>query len=277
MFRFLLFLNKISFVLLFVVIQVLALRYYSDNSGYNRAKLLNVSNRLAGDIYVVIADVEQYFGLAAENRRLMAEAAALRESLSRYEERDTVSTANPAANYPLTYQYTTARVVNNSIARKENFITLDKGLRDGITKDMAIISNGAIAGYVLDCSDKFSVAMSVLNTGFRASGRILGSDYFGPIHWDGNSYEEVTLSDIPKYATISVGDTIVTTEFSSIFPPGILIGTVKSFRMVNGVNYEAVVKLSADMGALNNVIVVRYKDLEEKRQLEESAEKSKNK
>lgn len=269
MYRFFLFLKKISFVVLFVVIEILAFKYYANSNSYTQARVSGISDRVTGYVYTAISGVKHFFSLGAENRKLTEEVARLRKELTRYENIEAWQYESPLPLDSLRYTYTAARVINNSINRAENFMTLNKGSRDGITPDMAIISDGAIAGYVLHCSDKFSTAISVLNTKFRTSGKLAGEDYSaGSLYWDARSYEEMILSEIPKYATIEVGDTVVTTEHSSRFPEGILIGTVKNFELVNGTYYQARVKLFAQMGALNNVVLVRYEDLEEKRALE---------
>ena len=123
---------------------------------------------------------------------------------------------------------------------------------------------------MLGCSDHFAVCMSVLNRNFKTSGRIKGTDYFGSVFWDGSSYEHVTLSEVPKYAPLQVGDTIVTTDYSTIFPPDVLIGTVESFSLHNATFYNVKVKLHSNIAALGNVLAVKYLDAGERNALEES-------
>lgn len=136
--------------------------------------------------------------------------------------------------------------------------------------DMALVAEGGIAGYIVGCSDRFSVCLSVLNRNFRTSGKIKGGDYFGSVYWDGTSYRHLTLSEIPKYAQIHAGDTIVTTAHSSIFPPDLTIGTVESFELNNATYYDVKVRLHTDIAALNNVLAVRYLDADERGALEQS-------
>ena len=133
---------------------------------------------------------------------------------------------------------------------------------------MAVVADGGIAGYVMNCSDHFAVCMSVLNLDFKTSGKIKGTDYFGSVSWDGASYEYVMLTEIAKYAQIHVGDTIVTTSHSSRFPPGLMIGTVADFELNNATYYDVRVKLHTDIAALNNVVVIKYLDAEERETLE---------
>ena len=262
--RLLLFLRRISFFLLFVAIEAAALRYFSNSSDYNQARVIGVANWLTGDIYRGISATRHFFSLGRENRRLTEEMARLQAQLYRQ-----VSDTLPVDTAGGRYTFTTARVVNNSIYRDKNYITLDKGTRQGVRTEMALLApGGAIAGYVLNCSDRFSVAISILNTRFRTSGRILGQDYSGSISWDGLRTDEVLFSEIPKNAPIAVGDTIVTTDYSSYFPPGLLIGTVQRFELVNGTYYNARVRLAADVAALRYVTLADYLDREEKLELE---------
>jgi rod shape-determining protein MreC len=287
MYRFFLFLKKIVFVLLFVAIEGVALRYFANSSSYNQGKIINVGNFLAGDIYAGINRVKHYFSLGRENRLLNEQIAALRQELERRRQADelprrlsdspadSLSPAPVPAPEDAPYRFSTARVINNSIVRQKNFMTLDKGLRDGVRPDMGVLSGGGIVGYIVNGSDKFSVAISILNTDFRTSGRIAGQDYTGSIFWDGLRTDEVVFSEVVKYAPLEVGDTIVTTDFSSFFPPDIPIGTVKSFELINGTYYQARLRLIAEPGALNRVVLVDYRDRDEKLELEhETASRS---
>ncbi len=283
MYRFFLFLRRIVFILLFIAIEGFSVRYFVHSSGYNGAKAVSVSNFFVGDIYAGIQRVKHYFSLGRENRLLNEEVARLRERLQGYELplaeasedadslvlRDTLDRPLFSADIP--YIYSTARVVNNSISGARNLITLEGGSRDGVRPDMAVVSDGAVAGYVVSVSNRFAVAVSILSTRFRTSGRIAGSDYFGSVHWDARAADEAILSEVPKYAPIAVGDTIVTTDYSSYFPPGLRIGTVRSFELVNDTYYDARIALFADMAALNHVVLIDYADRAEKIDLETRA------
>ncbi len=178
MYRFFLFLKKIGFVLLFVAIEGFALHYFVNSSSYNRGKMINVGNFLVGDIYAGINRVKHYFSLNRENRLLNEEIATLRQEFQRRELSDGLrsvglpdSLMGTPSRYPedIPYLFSTARVANNSIVRQKNFITLDKGLRDGVLPEMGLLAGGAVAGYVVNCSDRFSVAISILNTDFPAA------------------------------------------------------------------------------------------------------------
>lgn len=270
MIKFILFIKKVYVLLLFIILEAVALNYYSNSTSYTKAKLLTISNYAVGGIYDKMSDVNTYFSLHQVNNELSDELVRLRVELERY--RNTVIT-NDSMPIPDTtissYKWSTASVINNSITRQENFISLNRGRRDGIESNMAVVSAaGALVGNVLKCSDKFSICISILNTGFRASGKVKDSDWFGPIYWDGKDHQYVTLTDIPKYATITPGDTIVTTDYSAIFPPDILIGTVESLEMNKSMLFDVKVKLAAQLSTLRKVFLIKYTDALERTTLE---------
>ena len=161
------------------------------------------------------------------------------------------------------------RVSDNSIARAMNFITLNRGSRDGVTANMAVVTpQGTVVGYVMEVSEKFAVAISILNTEFHTGGKIKGKDSFGSVLWKGTDHTMVTLSEIPRYSDIAVGDTIVT-GYSSIFPEDVMIGTVTGYELTPSAYYEVDVKLATPMAALRNVFLVNYADIVERQLLEE--------
>lgn len=258
-------------MLLFIALEAIAISVFLHSNVYQKARIAGASDRLVSGVYDKIADVSGYFGLKGENQRLVAEIARLRSEMSAhlyhadtllYGRTDTV----PGLQY---YQYQPARVIRNSISKRENYITIDRGTLDGVEPEMALVSDDGIVGYVVHCSDHFSVAVSILNAKeFRTSGCIKGSDFAGSIYWDGLSHREVILDEIPKYADMQVGDTVVTTNYSYIFPPDQPIGTVQSFEMVNGTFYKVRVRLFADLARIRYVYAVRYLEQEERRALE---------
>ncbi len=277
MFKLLLFLKRIHYVLLFVALEAIAVSAFLRSNTYHRSKAIALSNVLLSGVYGKTADIGQYFGLRAENQRLLAENVRLRNELARsryaFYGNDVVyrdGDQDMQEGVQL-YEYLSARVVNNRVSRRENYLTIDRGVLDGVRPEMAIVNDEGIVGYVMRCSDHFSIAVSVLNTrSFRTSGRLKGSRYDGPLYWDGADYREVILDEIPKYADLKIGDTITTTDYSYIFPPDQPIGTVASFELWNGTFYKIRVRLLADMARLGNVYVVKYLEQQERRELETS-------
>lgn len=168
------------------------------------------------------------------------------------------------------YLFSAAKVINNTITRKENFFVIDKGMKEGVERNMSVVTpEGYVAGYVEDVSSNFAVCMSVLNREFRIGGRVKSKDYVGSVYWDGTDTRRVTLSDIPKYAPLAVGDTIVS-AYSSRFPPGLTIGTIERLGdSPDGTYFQARVRLAADMAGLSDVLLIKYNESQELQQLEE--------
>lgn len=271
MLKLLLFLKRIHYVLLFIALEAIAISVFLHSNVYHKARIAGATDHLVSGIYGQLTDISSYFGLRSENQRLVQELARLRTRMSAHLHTDSLlsqSDTVPGLQY---YQYQPALVVRNSISKRQNYLTVDRGTLDGVEPEMALVSDDGIVGYIIHSSDHYSVAVSILNTqDFRTSGRIQGSDFFGSIYWDGLSHREVILDEMPKYADMNIGDTIVTTNYSYIFPPDQPIGTVQSYEMVNGTFYKVRVRLFADLARTRHVYIVRYLEQEERRTLEQT-------
>lgn len=266
MYRFLLFLKNIHTVLLFIVLEIVAGWFFFRSNSYQKAKFINASNVVMSSIYDNTSAVVDYFGLFGENERLANENARLKHELSRYRTIDSID-----IDTTLSSKYIAARVIRNTITKPNNFITLNKGRKQGIKPEMALINEQGIVGYVLDCSDNFSVAISILNNkDFRTSGKIKNSDFQGSVMWDGKSYRTVQLDELPKYTEINIGDTIVTTEYSAIFPAECPIGVITDFEMANGTFYRANIELFVDMSRLQYVYAIELPMQAERTTIEQS-------
>ncbi len=268
------FIRSTYVVLLFVVIEALALHYYANSSPYTQARLLAQSTRVAGGVHGLFSGVKHFFGLGRENRQLMARVAELESELAAW--RRTASPL-PADSTQVVigerqFRMTPATVVSNSINKLRNFIVFDRGRRDGVERDMAVLSStGAMVGYVVEVSERYAVAISILNTAFRASGKVRGDTYSGSILWEGTDARTVTMTELAKYARIEPGDTVVSTGFSQYFPADIPIGTVVRADLNEAQTaYTVQVRLMAHMSGLGPVILVKNNDLPEVRSLLES-------
>ncbi|MEG0498268.1 MAG: rod shape-determining protein MreC [Alistipes sp.] len=274
MYKLIEFIRSVYVVVLFIVIEAVAINYYARSSCYAQARLLTRSNQVVGSAHGVCSDVKHFFTLGRENSALIARVGALETELSRYRmavatgQLDLCKVDSTLSRFALS----TARVVANSINKNHNFLVLDRGLRDGVTPDMAVLSaDGAMAGYVVECSERYAVAISILNTSFRASGKIAQSDYFGSIYWDGGDARVVIMDELSKYANPKVGDSVVSTGFSQYFPVGIPIGKIEAVLLNEShTAYTVRIRLAACMTGLGDVILVRNTDMQEVRTLEQS-------
>ncbi len=275
MYKLIEFLRRIYVVALFIVFEAVAIGYYAHSSNYTQAKLLTGSNRVAGGVLGALNDVRGYFRLGSENKRLVERVAALEEEVALYRQAAADSVREELLRSPgeKPYRMTVARVISNSINKDHNLIVLDRGRRDGVTTGMGVLSSdGAMVGYVVACSDRHAVAVSILNTSFRASGKLAGDDYFGSIYWTGGDRYHVHMNELSKYADISEGAEVVSTGFSQYFPEGVLIGYVESFSLSDTqMAYDVVIRLAVDVSQLTDVILVDISDQEDIRRLEEEA------
>lgn len=268
------FIRSVYVVVLFVALEALAVSYYAHSTNYTQARLLARSTRLVGGVHGFFAGIGHYFSLGRENRLLLDRVTRLEERLAQDEE---AATAARLDSYmqdigESKYRFAVASVVSNSTNRLQNLLTLNRGLRDSIQTEMAVLSpDGAMVGYVVACTDRYSVALSVLNTSFRASGKLADSDYSGSICWDGLDPHVVVLDELSKYADPKPGDEVVTTGFSQYFPPDVLIGWVESATLnETRTAYTVRVRLAAELSRLSDVVLVGNRDLYEIRALQQS-------
>lgn len=273
--KLILFIKRVYVPLLFIIFEIVALRYYAHSSSYAEARLLTTSNRIVGGVYGSISGIGDYFGLRRENRLLLDEVARLNNELTRYRENEVYQLLDSLGSEIETkYTYMTARVIRNSVGRMRNFITLNKGLRDGVETDMAVLTpSGAMVGYVISCSERYAVCISILNVDFNASGKLAGDGHSGSIYWDGKSTENVQMHELSKYAAVEVGDTVVSTGYSHFFPEDVAIGYVTSVSADQTTSsYDLELRLAADMTRLNDVVLIKNVDLYELEALEAEAD-----
>jgi rod shape-determining protein MreC len=223
---------------------------------------------------VRISNIRDYFSLHSENRKLAEENARLFNNLN-----SSFAALQTDLVYPgdtvsrRLFGYYTARVINNSVNKQFNYLTLDKGLKDGMRPDMAVINTDGIVGITKSVSEDYTSVLSVLNKDLVISAKIKNSGYFGPLSWSGNSTEIVTLVDIPHHVKIAEGDTIITSGYGGIFPEGIMIGTIQDFKLKGGNYFVIKVKLSNDFRKVNYVKVIRNYEKSEIDSLENAANK----
>lgn len=265
---------KYYFAFLFILLEIFASFLIVQNNSFHKASFLNSSNALSASLFKITNEISQYMRLRSTNELLAIENEKLHsQSILSFVKFNTgIWTINDTI-FEQQYTYLSARVINNSIYKRNNYLTLNKGERHGIEPEMAVISSNGIVGIVKDVSDNFSSVLSVLHKDARISAKIKKSGYFGSLVWDGADFKTGTLSDIPVHAKISEGDTIVTSRYSAIFPDGILIGTIVSFKINPGDNFYTIsVKFSTDFSNLSYVYVVDNLRKEEQIHLEETSQ-----
>jgi rod shape-determining protein MreC len=162
------------------------------------------------------------------------------------------------------YRFIPAEVINNSVNRQNNYITINKGKKDGIRPEMGLVGPNGIVGIITHVSDHYATGQTVLNRRWKVSAKIKNSNYFGSLVWDGLDYRFARLNEIPFHVELAVGDTIITSGYSSVFPAGVMIGQIENFDIGSGDNfYEIGVRLSTNFKILTYVEVVQDKDANE--------------
>ena len=265
------------FVLLEVVSFVLLFKYNS----YQGSVWFSSANAVAGKVYDASSAVDQYFSLVDVNRKLTERNVYLERELARLTDTATVAAKDSTymqrmqAGVLRKYKSVPARVVSNSLDKLNNFITIDKGTADGVSKDMGVACGLGVVGIVYLAAEHYSVVIPVLNSKSNISCSIRGRGYFGYLHWYGDRPDEAYLDDVPRHARFRIGDIVVTSGYSSVFPPGMLVGKImRVYNSANGMSYRLRVKLSTDFGNLRDVCVINDSEMMEQMKLLEAANDS---
>ena len=260
------------FFILFIFFEIVALTLVFQNNNYHKAFVFNISRNISGYINARIYSFRQYLDLYEANQKLVEENIRLRNDLiSSYK-----INIRPSTNVEFDsawvrqYDFIPARVISNSVNKQTNFISINKGTRHGIHPDMAVISHEGVVGIVTGASEHFSTIIPVLNRDLRISSKLKNTGYFGALHWDGKDPSKALLHDLPHHVKLNVGDTIITSGFSAIFPEGIMIGTIADFEIMGGNFYSIVVDLSTNFRRLNHVYVIENLFREELLELEKT-------
>jgi rod shape-determining protein MreC len=252
------FIVQYHFLILFLLIETFSLFLLFSANPYQRVRFYNYSHAISGRMSTRIENIKDYLSLRNENRKLAEENARLYNRLGSSFTRATPDSVYIGDSLHIrTYLYLTARVVNNTVNKQFNYITLDKGRLNGIQPEMAVIGSEGIVGIVKSVSDNYASVLSAVNRDFTVSAKIKKNGYFGPLKWNGNNPEFATLVDIPHHVKIEAGDTVITSGFGGVFPEGYHIGIISDFRLKGGNYYEIKVKFSTDFRKLNYVQVIR--------------------
>ena len=256
LFRFLL---RNYFLMMFLALEAISFVLIVSFNNYQRVTFFNSSNNFAGTVYEKFSSIDDYFSLSRTNARLAAENASFRKQLQfRMSLQEQYPVNRPDTVDAPAYIFTSAKVINNSVNKQFNYITLNKGSRHGIKPDMGIIDASGVVGVITNVSPNYSTGLSLLNKRFSISAQINKNKYAGSLMWDGEHYNTADLKEIPFNVEVSVGDTVVTSSHSGIFPEGIMIGTIIKRDVSSGTNfYNIKVELSTSFKTLKYVEVVQ--------------------
>ena len=251
--------------LLFLFLLAVAFLLTLQNQTLHRSRVLHSANRISGSVYGLSASMNSYFGLRAENDKLLEENRRLRLMLFNRNTRDSLELDTAA----LDFDVITARIIKNSYSNPDNYLTLDKGSADSVRQDMGVITSRGILGIVERTSRNFASVQSILNTRSTINAKLAGTDYFGSLTWNRADPALVQLEDIPRLVPLKEGDTVVTGAMSSIFPENIPIGTIDRFDLPESQSFYRIdVRLFNDMTNLRQAYLIRNRNRQEILQLE---------
>jgi rod shape-determining protein MreC len=253
-----------QFILLFLIFEIISISFIVNNNKYHKSKYLIFSQHISGIISEKRNNLVQYLSLKEINQQLVLENLKLKNQIT---SSGTISSKNlKKENFLKTmrYGYISANVINNSVNKQYNYITINKGILDGIETDMAVIAADGVVGLVESVSDNYAVVISLLNRNLKVSAKFKKNDYFGSFEWTGKNYRQAILNEIPLHVDVVKGDTIVTSGFSALFPEGVPLATVENFTIRSGTFFTIDLKITTDFKRLNNVYVIKdYKKAEQ--------------
>jgi len=267
--------------LFFLVLQIVSLSFLFRYNSFHQAAFMNVSTELTGRISEKYNGIEYYFQLKRTNEALVKENLRLRQLLKdNYEAPDSArrlimdTIRVDSARSIIKYNYLEAKVVGSTTASQTNYITIHRGFAQQIRANMGVVGPQGIVGTVVNVSENFSTVMSVLHRQYKVVVKLKNGGERGAIEWDGLTPLFVTLKDIPKSAKVSKGDTIVTSQTSSLFPANIMVGTVYDIVPDNASNfYTLKVRPSTNFFNLEYVYVIDNMQYDEQKRIEDSTRK----
>lgn len=267
------------FLVLEVVSMVLLFRYNS----YQGSVWFSSANAVTGKVYEWDSAVESYFSLSGVNSQLTQRNAFLEQqvrmlddSIARLTHSQEAAVTRLSSMVPFQgCRLIPAKVVANMVNRYDNLITIDKGSADGVKRDMGVVCGMGVVGIVYLVSEHYSIVIPALNSHSNISCTIQRRGYFGYLRWRGGSSQLAYLEDVPRHAHFKLGDNVVTSGYSSVFPPGVMVGKVLHvFNSADGLSYRVQVKLSTDFARLRDVCLVDDSALQERIDLMRAAQDS---
>lgn len=264
------FLWKNHFFFLFLILEAVALFILINTNYYQRRVVINTTSDITGRILQFQDNVSGYFALREANKLLAEENAFLR---NRYSEirgiPDSIRIIHPDSIKNQHYRYIPAKVISNSTTRQNNFIKINKGEKHGLSPDMAVVATNGVVGQIIEVSENFSSIMSILNSQSRISAKLKSSNQVGSLYWNGKDYQKGTLVDVPSHVQVLIGDTVITSGYSHIYPEGISIGVVEDFNIEPGDNFfEIEVRFFVDYNNIHYVYAIQNINRNELMELE---------
>lgn len=265
------------FILLEVICFVLLFRF----NNFQGSVYFSSANAVAGKVYEYNSSVTTFFNMSQSNQKLSERNLILEQqvrALTQYiatHHGDSLAMEQCQKQALAGFKLIPAKVIQSTINREDNLITIDKGKADGIHEDMGVACGTGVVGVVYMASDHYSIVLPVINVNSNISVMIRKRGYFGFLHWKGSPSDIAYVDDVPRHARFALGDYVVTNGYSSIFPPGIMVGKILHvFNSSDGLSYRVQLRLSTDFGKLRHVCVIDNSALKDKALLLKAAQDS---
>lgn len=275
------FITRYNHWFVFVILEVVSFVLLFKFNSYQGSVWFTSANAVAGKVYEADAAVKSFFSLTKINQQLNVRNLYLEQTVRKLSDRvhaetgDSSWLARTQAQVLDEYKLIPAKVITNSIDKRDNFITIDKGRADGVKPDMGVACGTGIVGVVYMVSDHYSVVIPILNSKSNISVTIRKRGYFGYLHWTGGASDLAYVDDIPRHAHFRLGDLVETSGYSAMFPPGIIAGQILHvYNSRDGLSYRVQVRLTTDFGNLRDVCVIDNTAMKERVDLMRSAQDS---
>ena len=261
-------LRKYHYVLVFIFLETIAIIMLSNNNLYQHSILVNANREISGAIFETMEGAREYLHLREVNSILVEENTKLRNRIHVLEDQLEDSLVNPRQVGD--YFYFPAEIVHSTLYKRFNYLTINKGRAQGVNRDMGVIGDQGIVGIVLESSRNYSTVIPIINRDFRLSVKLKKNNFVGILSWTGESHRTASLNEIPYHANVAVGDTVVTSGYSAIFPEGLFVGTIKDISRQEGNFFDIKIQLGTDFQKLYHVNVINNFQREEQVELEEA-------
>lgn len=271
-----LFIRRYFIFLSFLVLQIICIVTLSTYSRTHEAFFSTAANEVTGRINSQYSGVSTYFNLKETNRQLAEENARLRNMLAQnFQAPDSSVTQSTDSSYRDSttryrkFTYLPARVVGNSVSLPANYLTLERGSKQGVEKGMAVTGPQGIVGVVVAVSDNYAKVMSLLNRNSKVSSMLKKDNVTGSVEWDGNDPSYLTLKGIPRSAKVVKGDTVLTSNYSANYPSHLMVGTVAAVNSDPATNFYTIkVKTATNFFSIQYVTIIANKLYNEQTELE---------
>lgn len=274
------FLTKFNHWIVFLLLEVFSFVLLLTYNSYQSSVWFTSANTIAGKAYELSSEVESFFSLTAVNKELTLRNIKLEHEVAWLEQRleqygDTTARLGETMRLLAGFQMIPAKVVSNELTKKDNLLTIDKGTLDGVREDMGVVCGNGIVGIVYLAAPHYSVVIPVLNSRSNISCAIRNRGYFGYLRWMGGNSKIAYVDDIPRHAHFRRGDKVVTSGYSSVFPPGVMVGKILHvYNSPDGQSYRLQVELSTDFGRLRDVCVINDESMNERLEVLRAAQDS---